>query len=186
MSAQRPRRPRVPTTSLLSTGVVDETPVFLDTACCDILIRAMEACQKRYGFDVLAFAILPDHFQWIVHLGRGRATVSDVMRDLKNRSAREIMAYLGKEHSYDALTVFARNARKLLDQRRRFWRPHFEETVIGDLETLRERIKGVLDEVVRRGLAAKPSDYQWCSAGSQVGGRPALPVMPLSELEWIA
>ena len=186
MSARRIRRPKVPTTSLLSTGVVDETAVFSDPACCDILIRAMESCQKRYGFDVLAFAILPEHFQWIVHLGRGRATVSDVMRDLKNLSAREIMAYLGKEHSYGALTVFARNARRLLDQRRRFWRPHFEETVIGDLETLRERIKAVLDEPVRRGLAAQASDYHYCSAGGHLGEKPTLAVTPLSELEWIA
>ena len=187
MSAARPRRPRSPTTSLVTTGVVEDTPVFSDAVCCDILLRTVHVCQQKYGFEVLAFVILPSRFRWIVHLGRGRATVSDVMRDLKNQSAREIMTVLEKEHSYGVLQVFVRNARDLNDQRRRFWRPHFEETVIGDLETLRARIEDLHEEPIREGLASTAAEYRYSSAGSHPPGeRSILSVTPLSQLEWIA
>jgi len=136
---------------------------------------------------VLAYVIMPSYFRWIVHLGRGRSTVSDVMRDLKGQSALEIMAYLEKEHSYGALSVFFRSAKDLGDQRRRFWRPHFEQTVIGDLETLRSRIEAMHEEPVRAGLAAHPAEYRYSSARNHLlGDQSVLPVTPLSALEWIA
>ena len=187
MPRERPPRPRRPTTSLVTTGVVEEIPVFSDGICADILVRALQAVQQSRGFEVLAYVILPSSFSWIVHLGRGRWTVSDVMRDLKGQSALEIMAYLEKEHSYGALSAFFRNAKSLDDQRRRFWRPHFEETVIGDLETLRSRIEAMHEEPVRAGLAAHPAEYRYSSARNHLlGDQSVLPVTPLSALEWIA
>lgn len=185
MTARQTRRPKRPTTSLVTTGVVEDTPVFSDAVCCEILLRALGHCHKTYGFDVLAYAILPARFRWIVHLGRGRAAVSDVMRDLKTQSALEIMAYLDKEHSYETLRVFARNARSLEDQRRRFWQPHFEETVIGDLETLRARIEEIHDEVPAAGLGDQARAYRYTSWSPPQGESPLLPVTPVSELEWI-
>lgn len=176
-----------PTTSLVTTGVVEEIPVFSDGVCADVLVRALQSVQQSRSFEVLAYVIMPAYFRWIVHLGRGRSTVSDVMRDLKGQSALEIMAYLEKEHSYGALSVFFRNAKTLDDQRRRFWRPHFEETVIGDLETLRSRIEAIHDEPVRAGLAGHPTEYRYSSARNHLlGDHSVLPVTPLSSLEWIA
>jgi len=186
MTSERTHRPKGPTTALVTTGVVEETPVFSDAICCDILLRAVAQTQQAYGFEVLAYAILPSHFRWIVHLGRGRATVSDVMRDVKTQSALDIMTYLDKGHSYETLNIFARSARKLEDQRRRFWRPHFEETAIGDLETLRSRIEEIHEEPVRAGLAERASAYRYSSAWTPLPGDQILvPVTPVSELEWI-
>lgn len=187
MVRERRTRPKRPTTSLVTTGVVEEIPVFSDGVCSDILVRSLLAAQRSRGFEVLAYVIMPAYFRWIVHLGRGRSTVSDVMRDLKKQSALEIMAYLEKGHSYGALSVFFRNAKSLDDQRRRFWRPHFEETVIGDLETLRSRIEAIHEEPVRAGLARNPAEYRYSSARNHLlGDHSVLPVTPLSALEWIA
>lgn len=187
MLRERRSRPKRPTTSLVTTGVVEDIPVFSDSVCSDILIRAVQAVQQSHRFEVLAYVIMPAYFRWIVHLGRGRSTISDVMRDLKKQSAWEIMSYLEKEHSYGALTVFFRNARSLDDQRRRFWRPHFDETVIGDLETLRSRIEAIHEEPVRAGLAGHAAEYRFSSARNHLlGDHAILPVTPLSALEWIA
>lgn len=180
-------RPKRPTTSLLTTSVVEEIPVFADSVCSDILVRAIRSVQQARRFEVLAYVIMPASLRWIVHLGRGRWTVSDVMRDVKKQSALEIMRYLEKEHSYGTLSVFFRNARSLDDQRRRFWSPHFEETVIGDLETLRSRIEALHEEPVRAGLAAHAAEYRYSSARNHLlGDHSLLPVTPLSSLEWIA
>lgn len=186
MTRQNPPRPKGPITCLVTTGVVEDSPVFADPVCCDILLRTIARCQQSYGFEVLAYAILPEHFRSILHLGRGRTSISDVMRELKKQSAREIMTYLEKEHSYETLRVFSQNVRKSDNQRRRFWRPHYSEIAIGDLETLRERITEIHDQVVRRGLAGQATEYRYSSAGLHLqGDHPLLPVTAISELDWI-
>ncbi len=186
MSSEHRQRPKSPTTSFVSTGVIEDLPVFSDPSCCEILLRVALHVQQTLRFEVLAYVVLPGAFRWIVHVGRGHVTVSDLMRDVKTQSAIEIMAYLDKEHSYGTLKVFARSARRLEDQRRRFWRPHFDETAIGDLETLRRRIDEIHDEPVLSKLAESADRYRFSSAGIHLQGeRPLLGVTPLAELDWI-
>jgi hypothetical protein len=187
MNKRPHRRPRKPTTSLVTTSVVEGIEVFRDHACCEIFLRTAAAVQRSYGFDVLAYVLLPESFRWILHLGRGRSTVSDVMRDLKKISALEIMSYLEKEHRYDMLEVFSRSARRLVDQHRRFWQPHFEEIAIGDLETLRSRVASLGDDPVRLGLVQRASDYPYSAVGfTQTTGSSPIALTPPSELEWIS
>ena len=69
-----------------------ETAVFRDFHSARLVVHQMRRLHDRYFLESLAWVIMPDHLHWLFQLGE-KATLSQVMQQLKGASARAVNDY---------------------------------------------------------------------------------------------
>ena len=74
----------------VTTTVVRFLEVFKSDHACKILISNIKFYQSKYKFAILAYVIMPSHFHWILEVNPDLGTISDIMRDLKRNSSKEL------------------------------------------------------------------------------------------------
>jgi REP element-mobilizing transposase RayT len=146
----------------VTTTVVRFLNIFKLPAACQILIDNIKYYQKKYNYSVLAYVIMPSHFHWIVVTDPECGTISDIMRDLKRRTAQEIMTLLKNNNKLQK--IFNVEAESYKDQRRAFWMHQFDDEVIRNNKMFWCKLKYIHQNPVESGLAQKPELYQYSSA----------------------
>jgi REP element-mobilizing transposase RayT len=67
----------------------DRRPIFDEEACKRIFCETLETARQKYAFDVMAFAIMPDHVHLILKIDF--AMLSKALWAIKGLSARRIV-----------------------------------------------------------------------------------------------
>lgn len=65
-------------------------PVFARSRACEIFLENLAFYRKKYGFDVMAYALLPDHYHLILALPAG-LSLADLLRDFKSAVGRQLV-----------------------------------------------------------------------------------------------
>jgi REP element-mobilizing transposase RayT len=148
----------------ITTTVVNFTPIFKHACFCDILINDFKFYKQKYAFKILAYVIMPSHFHWIIFTDPETGTVSDIMRDIKKSSARQIfdLPDNGKLELYNR--IFEKAAQGIEDQNRKFWKKRFDDEIIRNKDMFRTKIAYVHNNPVKAGLYDKPEDFYYSSA----------------------
>lgn len=152
----------------VTTTVAKHSRVFVKDKYCDILINNIKHYQRRYQFRILGYAIMPSHFHWVVNVDPELGLVSDVMRDIKKYSAWDILEALEVEKEDKLMQLFAREAQRFNDQRRKFWIKRFDDEVIRNAGMLRTKLEYIHNNPVKAGLVTNPEDYKYSSARNHV------------------
>jgi len=154
----------------ITTTVLNFRNIFLDNYSCQLLIENIKHYQKKYNYSLLAYVIMPSHFHWIVKNNITYGTISDVMRDIKNYSAWDIMDYLsGKSENYKE--IFSVTTKKHdPKQKSRFWMERFDDQVIRNNKMFWEKLIYIHNNPVKAGLVQKPEDYIFSSARNYMLG----------------
>ena len=77
----------------ITATIVEWLPIFSTSACCDILVRALEHCRQHKGLKIHAWVILDTHFHAILAAPDLAAT----LRDLKSFTAKQLVAQAEKD-----------------------------------------------------------------------------------------
>lgn len=80
----------------VTTVVEGRRPIFGDLVSGRTLIAEMRRLEEEGAVLSLAFVVMPDHLHWLFELGEHR-DLSEVMRQLKGRSARRLGQIPGVE-----------------------------------------------------------------------------------------
>jgi len=153
----------------VTTTVVEFTRVFSKDIYCDILIRNIIHYRKKYHFRIIAFAIMPSHFHWIVEIERKYGTISDIMRDIKKYSAWDIMEEIERTEE-SLLNVFKESAIGFKNHKRKLWMQRFDDEVIRNEKMFWIKLHYIHNNPVEAGLVLKPEDYKYSSARNYVCG----------------
>jgi putative transposase len=105
---------------------------------------------KRYGIEVWAYCLMPDH----VHLICVPKTETALARAFNNLHMRYAQYFNGKRGASGQL-----------------WRPRFMSCALDDA-SVREEIRFVENNPVRVRIAARPEEYPWSSARHHILGVP--------------
>jgi len=148
----------------ITTTVVNFVPIFKQSCYCEILLNNFKFYKQKYAFKILAYVIMPSHFHWIVYINPEKGTISDIMRDIKKSSARQIFDLIeeNKQLQYDLL--FQEAAIGINDQNRKLWMQRFDDEVILTREMLMTKIGYIHNNPVKAGLAEKPEAFYYSSA----------------------
>jgi putative transposase len=133
-------------------------------------ISALRDALARLPVELWAYVVMPEHVHLLV-VPRGEpAGVSEFLRSVKEPVARRAIAYL-REHAPDWLPrITVREGRRV---RHRFWQPGGGyDRNINEPDTLPSVIDYIHNNPVRRGLVARPEDWEWSSARWYAGIRP--------------
>ncbi len=153
----------------VTTTVIGFMNAFNDNNACDILIQNIKHYRERYKFTILAYVIMPSHFHWIVLVDNKYGTISDIMRDIKKYSAWDIMDYLTKKEP-EIEEVFKEAAERYDDQKRKFWKPRFDDEVIRNEKMFWAKLHYIHNNPVEAGILLRPEGYKYSSARNYVYG----------------
>jgi len=146
---------------------------------------ALNEARQKFGFQLWAYVIMPEHVHLLVYPGKAARQMSDFLKEVKEPVARAAIAYLAEHapHWLERLTV--REGRRV---RHRFWQPGggYDRNVTS-AKVLRAMIEYIHANPVRRGLVARAVDWEWSSARWYAGVRKIaieMDRMVLDELVW--
>lgn len=150
----------------VTTTVIRFLSVFKDLTVCKILVRNIKISQEKYKFAILAYVIMPSHFHWIVATDKTKGTISDIMREIKRNSSKEITLHLQNKQEYQE--VFKKEAMIYRDQYKKFWMKRFDDEVIRNEKMFWQKLVYIHNNPVEAGLVLKPEDYEYSSARNYV------------------
>jgi putative transposase len=114
----------------------------------DAFVRELAQLRERMGFRLIGYVVMPEH----VHLLLSeppRGTPSNVLHDLKLRTARRLRNPVLGEGSREPL--------------RAFWQARFYDFNVFTEKKKREKLEYMHGNPVIRGLVAHPEDWPWSS-----------------------
>jgi len=133
-------------------------------------VEALVDARQKYPIDLWAYVIMPEHVHLLLYPQDGALEVGRVAGKIKESVARNAIHYLEKHAPQWLPRITVREGKRT---RRRFWQPGggYDRNVV-ELATLQKMIDYIHLNPVRRGLATRPEDWPWSSAGWYAGVRP--------------
>jgi len=113
----------------------------------DILINIIEKTQKTYNFELIHYAILDNHFHFIIRTVEDGTTISRIMQYIKAR--------------------FAETYNRNMDRKGTFWSERFKDVIVEEQEFPDYYLLWLLWYIgfnpVKKGCASSPEKYKYCS-----------------------
>ena len=116
-------------------------PLFLDPTNTELFIQTLFDCRNRYGFLLLGFVVMPDHFHALI-MPKQRYKIESVVQKIKG-----LFAYRMRD----------------LGVRGSVWQKSFYDFVVYSEEKFREKLNYIHANPVRKGLVKDPRDYRFSS-----------------------
>jgi len=174
----------------VTSKVAKNLEIFLFDEFCHVIINNLNFYRKRFGFKLLGYVIMLDHLHYIIW-PQGKYTISDILRNFKEYSAKQIIrdlknnrealaprpelsnylarAGLGPRSSQDIfktrylLKEFQRAAKNIRGQQYKLWQSRNWIENIYSEKFLRQKLNYIHHNPVRAGLVEKPEDYKYSS-----------------------
>jgi putative transposase len=150
----------------VTTTVVRFLKIFTSRDTCDILVNNIKYYCTKYHFTILSYIIMPSHFHWIVEINPEYGTISDIMRDLKRNSSKELIEYFNNDKYLQE--IFIKEARGNPKQNKKFWMSQFDDEVIRNQKMFWDKLNYIHKNPVEVGLVSRPEDYKYSSARNYI------------------
>jgi REP-associated tyrosine transposase len=120
---------------------VNNKPIFLNHGYAELFINNLFSCRKRYGFLLLGFVLMADHFHALI-MPKERFTISTVMQKIKS-----LFAYKLRRPGIEGT----------------IWQKSFYDYGIYSEEKYRQKLDYIHANPVRKGVVDDPIDYRFSS-----------------------
>jgi REP element-mobilizing transposase RayT len=145
----------------ITSTIVQWIPVFTRKAYIDILLDSLKFCRSNKGLKIFAYVILDNH----LHLLVSGENLSNIIKDFKRHTAREILNLAQKEKKLWLLNQFKfYRLKHKTDSDYQVWQEGFHPKLITSEEMLQQKIEYIHDNPVRIGLVEKSEDWLYSSA----------------------
>jgi len=147
--------------------VTDWIKVLADDSYKMIVIESIRYCQQHKGLKVYGYCIMPNHVHMIIQ-ATGEVSVSDILRDLKTFTSKEIIKKLelGKSDGYiNVLARFAEAGRPLKRIKKyKVWQDGNMAEWLYSNRFIRQKLNYIHNNPVKAGLCSEPWEYAFSSA----------------------
>jgi len=114
-------------------------PLLVDTSSKRTFELALERVRRKFGLCVYGYVVMPEHVHLLVN-EPARETLAEAIKSLKQGVARRRIG--GAEH---------------------FWQPRYYDFNIRNHRQFVEKLRYIHRNPVKRGLCARPEDWEWSS-----------------------
>lgn len=157
-------------------------PLFRYRGPCQIFFENLVFYQRKYGFKLHAYVLLPNHFHLLINFPPEQALAS-FLRDFKSSIGIQIVDWL-REKQYSQLLVqltLSHSRKRWKDSQYAVWQRNSYMTPLLNAKMIQRRLNYIHDNPRREKLVQEPDSYPWSSAGAYVGGtNPPVPVVLLT------
>ncbi len=155
----------------VTSTIVKWYPVFTKSSYFKIIIDSFEYCRKEKGLRVHAYVIMLNHIHLLVSMDTKAANnLSDVFRDFKRFTSKEMTRLLQEESKLGALDIFEKAAIEA-DRKNDFkvWQDGFHPKGIYDEKFGLQKLEYIHKNPVRKGYVLKPEYWFYSSASFYCG-----------------
>ena len=161
--------------------VVDWVDIFTRPIYKHIVIESLQYCQEHKGLIIYAWVLMSNHLHAIVG-SEGEAKVSDIWRDFKKFTSKEIIATIKTEISesrsewmLNRFEYSGKNDKKIKNYR--FWQEGNDAQGIYLNEYFEQKLNYIHYNPVKAEIVNRPEDYRYSSAIDYAGGKGLLRVV---------
>ncbi|MFQ6003322.1 MAG: transposase, partial [Candidatus Zixiibacteriota bacterium] len=134
----------------------------------NIIIDSLKYCQSNKGLNLIAYVIMPEHIH-LVTSNLEEVNISDIMRDFKRFTSKEISGQMERDNKNLLLEVFKRFAHTGKGNTEyKVWQDDFHPEAIHSESFLQQKIDYIHYNPVRRRLVSKPQDWFYSSARNYI------------------
>lgn len=139
-------------------------PLFSRREFCEMFLENLRFYREKYGFDVLGYALLPDHYHLLLVVPE-QVPLSNLLRDFKSQVGRQIVDVLKQKGQTRLLErLAAGRVRRRKDARFRVLQADNYIKRIFSQKLFRQKLAYIHANPVREGLAKNVLDYPYSSA----------------------
>ena len=161
----------------ITCSVVEWLPIFGNDAYRQIILDSLAYLRQHKSTELNAFVVMSTHLHAILWPQNG-ADISDVLRDFKRHTSRQISREAAKQGHTDYMKVFAAARLSFRSGRGSDYQVWQEtshpEAIYGD-DFARQKIEYVHNNPVRAGLVSTAEDWPYSSARAYLLGETTYP-----------
>jgi putative transposase len=143
--------------------IVDWLPLFQSEKYFQVIIDSLKYCRLYKGLYLLAYVVMPTHFH-LVTSNLENTTLSDIMRDLRQFTSKQIRKLLEMDGRTVFLNLFARAAENMAEQEYKIWTEGFHPIALKSDQWIRQKIDYIHFNPVRKGFVEQPEHWKYSSA----------------------
>lgn len=143
--------------------IVEWLNVFQDETYFNIILESLNFCRKQKGLYLLGYIIMPSHLHLITS-NRTETTLSDIMRDFKAYTSRNIREQLEKDKRNNYLRILEYSAKNLPKQQYRLWMDDYHPIALSSEKWFNQKLSHMHNNPVRKGFVVLPEHWKYSSA----------------------
>jgi len=177
--------------------------IFVTIRAISMIVDSWKFFVERRGINFLAYTVMPSHLHYIVQPADPQYGISDMQRDFKRHTARQIIA--GLQAAFDkppapSLSIFEtadfhreparslleyfRNAGRIAGQTYRVWLPDDQPEMIFTQKFFEQKLGYLHANAVESKMVTAREDYPYSSAAFYANGKEGLiPITPMRFVE---
>lgn len=151
-----------------------------------VIVDSLDYMRVNQWIRLHAFVVMPNHVHFIVRFLEDHS-LSDVMRDFKKHTAKQIVRQYQAENNQQALRFLEQAASHAPDQRHKVWEDGYDAKDVFSRDFLRQKTEYVHNNPCQPHwqLVECPEDYAWSSARYYLLGQPT--IIAIDDVgEWLA
>ena len=164
----------------VTTTAEQHVHIFKRESIIRIILDSLHFLRTNKRIELFAFVIMPNHIHFISRFGKDHM-LSDVMRDFKRHTARQIIRQLMTEENKEELGLL-QNLNQDNRQEYKVWEDGYDARDVFSQEFLSQKMEYIHYNPCRPkwNLANTPEEYPWSSARFYVLDKPA--VIPVDDV----
>ncbi len=150
----------------VTTGLSKSVSLLNQSRCAEVITRNLDFYREKFKFRLLAYVVMPDHLHLIIQPSL-EGNISEIMRDFKKHTAKDIIHLLEEEKRFEILGLFREAAGRYHpkeNRRYQVWEDRFDDVVLYSDAIFRTKLDYIHNNPARAGLVDNPSDYPYSSA----------------------
>jgi len=151
----------------ITSTIVDWYPVFTNVSYFNTIIQSLQYCRINKGLRIYAYVVMLDHLHLIVLVDGDSSNLSNVIRDIKRYTSREISNQLKREGKKQSLQIFCQAAG--CSHKFKIWQKGFHPKGIFNERFCLEKLNYIHDNPVRKGYVIHPEHWYYSSASCYAG-----------------
>ena len=166
----------------ITTTTVGWAHVFTSIPYFDIITDALSYCRREKGLQLWGYVIMTNHFHAVASTS-GTLSLSDVVRDFKRHTSRQIQRELRERGNRALEEFFGRTSLKREGNTEgKVWQDGFHPVHVGDRDRFIQRLEYIENNPVRKGYVELPEYWRYSSARNRVLGDHS--VIEIDDVEW--
>jgi putative transposase len=158
-----------------TTNAVQRVHLFRRDVIKRIIADSLNYMRVQRWINLYAFVIMPNHIHVIVRFLEGH-NLSDVMREFKKYTARQIIRQYQAENNQPALMFLEQAAEHIPDQQYKVWEDGYDARDVFSPEFLKQKLEYSHNNPCQPHweLVERPEEYTWSSARYYLLDEPAI------------
>jgi len=159
----------------ITTIAVQRAHLFRRDVIKRIIADSLNYMRVHRWISLYTFVVMPNHVHFIVRSLEDHV-LSDVMRDFKKHTAKQIIRQYQAENNRRALAFLEQAASCIPDQQYKVWEDGYDARDVFSLAFLRQKVEYVHNNRCQPQwqLAESPEEYAWSGARYYLLGEPAI------------